>query len=110
MAKPLSDLSPAEFTAAYPAAVKRVTEHVNALPTIQIEFDPWVAFCVVSALQLALRHPAFNGPTSRVVRDCVDDMIAHLSDGDVEIAVLMKRGYEPPYDQVPPTQETRADG
>lgn len=40
-------------------------------PSILLEFEPVVIWSLMSAVQLALRHPNFNGPTARYAADAV---------------------------------------
>lgn len=98
MPKSFADMTPAELEQATPQALDRLAAHLNAQPPLRLELDPWAAFQVAASLQLALRHPRNAGPTARFVRGLVDDLIVHLSAGDVEIAVLLHRGDDANYD------------
>jgi len=57
------------------------------------------AVVVVGSLQLALRHPANTGSSSRVVRSVIDKIIARLTDdGFPGFAMLAKLGDDPQSD------------
>ncbi len=54
---------------------------------------------VVAAMQLALRHPEFNGPTARVARGLIDQIASRLHhDGFEAHAQLIEVGNNPQAD------------
>lgn len=54
---------------------------------------------IVAAVQLALRHPNFIGPTAEYVRAFVDQSIDRVeADGYIATAALMRLGDDPAHD------------
>ena len=48
--------------------------------------------CLIGTLQLGLRHPRNNGPTARVVRSMIDQIIARMEvEGFTAVAELLRQ-------------------
>lgn len=69
---------------------------------LPIHLDLHSLMCVVGALQLALRHPANTGPSSKVVRELIDGIIERVEHaGYVVTAQILRLGDNPEYDEPP---------
>jgi hypothetical protein len=98
MGRSLSDCSPAEFHAREAEALDLLRKHFRGWPPLQLEIGAVDLLVLLSQLQLALRHPTNVDESARWTRKFVDSIITTLSAGDVEIAVLLRRGDDPAYD------------
>jgi hypothetical protein len=80
----------------------RVVEEEKANPNYRapLLLDIAHASSLVSALQLALRHPSFTGPSAKFVRSIIDRTIARVEDdGLFAIAEMMRLGDNPEFDE-----------
>jgi hypothetical protein len=59
---------------------------------------PLQLWSVLSAVQLACRHPGFNGPTRKIVEE-VARRIQNLVASDGALAVIAERGWNPKFDE-----------
>ncbi len=66
--------------------------------TLSNSMTPQVACCVVSCIQLALRHPNNTGPTAAVTRKWCDDVISMVEDVSPDLAVILRMGYASKHD------------
>jgi hypothetical protein len=67
---------------------------------LPVHLDLHSLMCLVGALQLALRHPANTGPSSKVVRELIDAIIARVgNEGCVATAEMLRLGDHPEYDE-----------
>jgi len=91
----------------FKANEKTVVEHldhqlalhqIEALPNVKIEVGPIDALCLLSVIQLALRHPRNDGPASKVAREFARRLQDYLSVGD-EIRELCEKGWDPKWDE-----------
>ena len=74
-----------------------VTFREFVLP-IYLELQPLL--CMVGNLQLALRHPANTGPSARIVRKIVDQIIERVpEEGLIATAELLRLGDNLKYDE-----------
>jgi hypothetical protein len=79
---------------------------------LPVHLDLHSLTCVVGSLQLALRHPANTGPSSKVVRELIDGIIERVEHaGYVVTAQILRLGDNPEYDEPrTPKYELLADG
>jgi hypothetical protein len=62
-----------------------------------LQIDFLTALCVISALQLACRHPRFIGPTRQIVEQATREWAANMSVTPAIKAVL-EAGFDPEHD------------
>lgn len=67
-------------------------------PVLWMEVDTITAIVAVSFLQLALRHPAGNGPSGQRVRVLVDNFIDVIHRQSPFLADMLRRGDDPALD------------
>lgn len=72
-------------------------DDLAAQPEIQIVISPLDALCLLAVLQLALRHPANNGPASEVAREFAHRLEERISVNDKWKAVCAA-GWNPDCD------------
>lgn len=66
---------------------------------LPVALDLTSALAIVGNLQVALRHPANNGPAAKIARQVVDSIIEMMLDaGFPALAELAMLGYNPLYD------------
>lgn len=66
---------------------------------LEVHFDLHRLMCVVSGLQLALRHPGYTGPSCDVVREAVDYLIGMVAQyGFQATAEMLRLGNDPEND------------
>ena len=68
-----------------------------AKTNIVVELDAFSWMCVLGALQLATRHPAYTGPSSDIVRRVARNIQEMISLND-NIAILLELGWDPQFD------------
>lgn len=69
---------------------------------LPLHLDLTALACMVGNLQLALRHPANNGPSSKVVRKIIEEITQRVQDeGFPTHAEVMRLGADPAYDEPP---------
>ena len=68
------------------------------------EFSIMDLMSIIGALQLALRHPMFTGPTSQIVRQFIDGAKGLLKD-QAAIQELIERGFDQRFDYVDDTKK-----
>lgn len=66
---------------------------------IPIKLDPEFCLGLIGTLQLALRHPANNGPTSDLVRQFTHTLIGKLAARIPACREICMKGFDPRYDQ-----------
>jgi hypothetical protein len=85
---------------------QELVDALSARGMLVVHLDPAVAFAMVAALQLALRHPdlASDGPTCLLVREAADRIAAALGPG---LAAFLERGWDASQDIIPDRTERR---
>lgn len=76
-------------------AMQRLIAAIQAMPPVQIEFDPGTLLGLIGTLQLALRHPAFKSRTATAMRDLVERLKGCFPP---EVRPLLDRGDDPAFD------------
>ena len=100
----------------YGEASKQFTRRMMALAEtgkmITLKMDTASVSCVISGLQLALRHPGNRGHASKTMRKVVDKLIQQFDQLDPELAKLLRLGDDPGHDVGvnPFTPEPRTGG
>lgn len=61
-------------------------------PTLRLDLDWTLAIAVLGHLQLALRHPANQGESARLVRNLCDALIAKVETVDRGLADVLRMG------------------
>lgn len=67
---------------------------------VVITLDAFTWMCVLGALQLAFRHPAYTGPSSDIVRNVAANIESEISLNE-RIAILLGMGWDPQFDVEP---------
>lgn len=78
-----------------------VAEHENQMPKAIISVGPFTAFCMISALQLANRHPDLTGSMRTQIRSVVDQLKPLFVGTPAE--EMINRGDHPEWDVDIPT-------
>lgn len=80
----------------YRAAMDRL-RHKGAM--IVLEFDAHHAICLVTVVQLALRHPRMPGASAKIARRLIDGIIAALGGAEPVIGKVLRMGYDSACDE-----------
>lgn len=64
-------------------------------PVISLDLDVATYFSLISALQLACRHPQFRGAAFHTVRAFLDGTLAQLGGVSPELERIMRKGDSP---------------
>jgi hypothetical protein len=78
-----------------------LAEKLNTAEPLEIAITPYRAFCLVSLLHLALRHPAVRVDTSavyEVATSMIRNLTAKLGEIDPAIAQALNLGWDESYD------------
>lgn len=76
-----------------------VIESFRQRPPFELIVEPLTAFAIVSAIQLALRHPMMaEGPYEGILMRAATTLTQAVADGTPEAGVLLERGWNPNYD------------
>jgi len=70
---------------------------------IVIEIAVIKAVSIVSNLQLAMRHPKNDGPSSKVASEICDRIISLVGIGSPDLAAFCRLGFDPRYDEMAST-------
>lgn len=81
----------------FTAAIRRLYDDKQP---IQVECDKQTMFCVISTIQLACRHPNFNGQTRRVVEDWARQIGDAMTANDADLRMLYEMGWHKQFDEV----------
>ena len=65
-----------------------------------LELDPMHAWVLLSAIQLALRHPLFDGPSAELAEDTGWTIQRLFADVSPELGELAALGFDPAYDRI----------
>jgi hypothetical protein len=85
---------------------QRALAELKAMEGIRIYIDisPADLISILAALQLALRHPAWHGPSSILVRRFIVKMMAHFVKQPAVIESI-KRGFDEAFDYDPEDEQ-----
>lgn len=64
---------------------------------IDVTLDAFSWMCVLGAMQLAFRHPAYTGPSSDIVRQVAGNVQQMISLNE-RIAIILDMGWHPEFD------------
>lgn len=67
-------------------------------PDLLIQINPVAAWCLASALQLACRHPHFDGPASQISGRVARAILSEIADTPA-LRTVAERGWDPAYDE-----------
>lgn len=70
---------------------------LNGRPFI-LQTDALTAWCILSHLQLALRHPDNTGPTAQTAREVAEQIIATLTEPGTALRQVAEMGWDARYD------------
>jgi len=80
--------------------LQRIDQEARIGFILSVHMDLHVLMCVVGALQLALRHPANTGPSSKVVRELIAGIIERVEqEGYLATAEMLRLGDNPENDE-----------
>jgi len=80
------------------AAITRLVAAEQAGQTRTITVGPYTLFCIISAMQLAVRHPGISGAMNETLA-AVARALIDLFEGDGEVVGLLQRGFDPEHDR-----------
>lgn len=83
-------------------AYNRELKSLESAPPVSLEIGRMELVCLISALQLALRHPRYNGASSKVVRDVIRQIEESAFEGFPATKAVIKRGWDRAYDDIIP--------
>jgi hypothetical protein len=67
-------------------------------PNLTVELSPFEAWCLMATVQLACRHPEFNGPTRQIAEKTARRLQAMVATTP-PLQMLAERGWDPNYDE-----------
>lgn len=67
---------------------------------VQLEMTKQQVWCMLTAVQLACRHPYFNGPTRQIVEEVSRKIGDALSANDPDLKMLFAMGWDKQFDEV----------
>lgn len=67
---------------------------------VEVTMSKHQLWCLITAVQLACRHPHFNGPTRDIVEKTAKDMAAPIVANDNDLKMLLEMGWNPQFDEV----------
>lgn len=73
------------------------------------EMDLCYVVGLVKTMQLALQHPGNRGTTAKEMRRFCDNIISTISQEEPEVAEMLRRGYEPDFDDLVPKETSQSD-
>ena len=79
---------------------EKAMERLANSDPVEFNLDPITTFCMVSAMQLALRHPNFKGQARGIVDNITVRLAALLANRDAELLEVLELGYCVNADQV----------
>lgn len=83
----------------YEEKLTRALEEFADVPKpVVVELDRGTFVCLIGNLQLALRHPNNNGPSTYIVRRFIDDFIEAIAQSHPVAADALRRGDRPECD------------
>lgn len=78
------------------AAITRLFEDQQPL---HIETSKQQMWCLLTAVQLACRHPKFNGPTRKIVEPLARQIGVALVANDTDLKMLFEMGWREEFDE-----------
>jgi hypothetical protein len=78
--------------------VQTMVESLRHMQPLSLDLDPAVAFQLVSTIQLACRHPNFDGPT----RETIEELARSISYFPAELQPVIAAGWDPEHDVIIP--------
>lgn len=100
-ADPRQPTSPPKEPAAKQAllrAYNREAKALNTAPPIEFTIGRIEAMCLISAVQLACRHPRYTGPSRKLAEDVVRQIASAAFNGFPATKAVVERGWDPSYD------------
>lgn len=77
-------------------ALKRLGEDPQA---VQVQVSKFQLWCLLSAVQLACRHPKYTGPSRPIVEQTARAMAEPLLANDPELRLLWEMGWQKRFDE-----------
>jgi hypothetical protein len=71
---------------------------------LQLDFSIIDLLSIVGALQLSLRHPAYKGPSTKLIRLFIQKVKFHLV-AQPALTEVIERGFDPAFDWEPDIEE-----
>jgi len=71
---------------------------LTALEPVQLRIRPWVAFIILTQLQLALRHPENRGVSASIAQDFARLQLEPIAGATPALRELIKLGWDPNHD------------
>lgn len=78
------------------AAVERLFKDEQP---VELTISKQQLWCLITAVQLACRHPLFTGPTRKIVDEVVNKIAAPLVANDPDLRLLYQMGCDPRFDE-----------
>lgn len=66
---------------------------------VEINVGKYELWCLLTAIQLACRHPKFIGPTREVVEPLARDFGNAIAANDSDLRMLFEMGWNPEFDE-----------
>lgn len=76
---------------------KQGMDKLRNIPVV-LEIDGFTAMILISQIQLALRHPRNDGPSSEIARELAIHMQSKITGIDASVDLALQMGWNPDYD------------
>ena len=81
------------------AVLRRAQEKLNQNRPVIIETDLTTSLALIGNIQLALRHPANNGPSSKLAEGLVVGLIETIDPDHGDVYELLMMGFDERFDE-----------
>ncbi len=66
---------------------------------VQVEMSKHELWCILSTIQLACRHPHFDGPTRKIVEQIARQLGKVIVANDTDLRMLFEMGWQSKFDE-----------
>ena len=80
----------------FQAAIARLADDKQPILCEIGKFELW---CLLSAVQLACRHPKFNGPSRSIIEQAARQLGGAITANDNDLRVLFEMGWHNKFDE-----------